>query len=696
MKWLSLSGALCMLVLAASHCGDRNGGNRLANSTSRYLREHADNPVDWFEWGPEAFQKAKAENKPLLISIGYAACHWCHVMEEESFMDTAVSRYMNENFVSIKVDREQRPDIDQIYINAAQIVSGSAGWPLNAFALPDGKPFYAGTYFPKEQWMYLLRQIRDAYEKERKAVISQADALTDGVQSFDLIDVDAAREGEADKKDFRGLFKQLDASVDRVKGGLKGAPKFPMPVVWEFALQHYFLTGDKKALEAVTITLDHLARGGIYDHVGGGFARYATDNAWKVPHFEKMLYDNAQLVSLYSHAFQLTGNPLYRDVIEETISFVHRELTDEEGGFYSSVNADSEGVEGKFYVWRADEIAASLGEENARLFIDYYNVRDSGNWEDGKNILFTNRSIEEFSQARQADPNRLKAILADYRKQLLAVRDQRIRPSTDDKVITSWNALMQMGYVDAFAATGQKEYLDRALKNADFIRQEMLRPDGSLWRSYSHGKSGVNAFLDDYALLARAWIRLYEVTFDVAWLNRARSLADYAIRNFLDQRTKMFYYTSGQSEGLVVRTMEVSDQVIPSSNSVMSEVLLLLGDYYQDASYGARATEMLARIHADRLPGAPAYHANWARVSAIAAWQPFEVAVVGKDALDKSIAMQRKYNPLANFSGGTREDLPLLENKLADGKTVIYVCRNRVCKLPVEDVAQALEQLRNF
>jgi uncharacterized protein YyaL (SSP411 family) len=347
-------------------------------------------------------------------------------------------------------------------------------------------------------------------------------------------------------------------------------------------------------------------------------------------------------------------------------------------------------------VWTSAEITTALGDENGRLFKDYFNVRDEGNWEEGKNILFAETSVPDFSRRLKTSEDKVRSSLADSRKKLLAIRDKRVRPSTDDKVITSWNALMMIGYLDAYAAIGRQEYLDRALKNARFIKQEMLRKDGSLWRNYSRGKTGVDAFLDDYALLARAWIKLYELTFDVTWLNEARSLADYAIKHFFNDDSGLFYYTPEFSEGLVVRTTELSDQVIPSSNSVMSEVLLLLGDYYQDASYSSRAASMLSRIHEERLGNAPMFHANWARVSALATWQPFEVAVVGTDAVEKSVVMQRHYHPLANFSGGVAENLPLLENKLSEGKTMIYVCRDRVCKLPVEDVAKALEQLGNF
>lgn len=667
--------------------------NRLAKASSPYLREHSDNPVDWYEWGPEALEKSKREGKPLIVSVGYAACHWCHVMEEESFMDTAVAKIMNENFVSIKVDREERPDIDQIYIAAAQLISGNTGWPLNAFALPDGKPFYAATYFTKDQWIKMLGQIVEAYKKDNYNVQRQAEALTAGIQSNDLIIPSVQNGATINQKSYQDIFTAWQSSFDFEAGGLVGSPKFPMPVVWEFLLQNHYLTGNKEALEVVFTSLNAMADGGIYDQLGGGFARYSTDAGWKIPHFEKMLYDNAQLVSLYSHAYQQSKNPTYENVIHETLEFVKNELTGTEGAFYSSINADSEGEEGTFYIWTKEEIQEALGTEKSELVIDYYNLTDSGNWEGGKNILYKKLSANDLAKKYSIPVAQLETELTDARKILLAERSKRIHPSLDDKVLTSWNALMLTGFVDAYFATGKKEYLDIALKNARFLETKMLLKDDGLSRVYKDGKSSIDAFLEDYSLLAKSYIRLYEATFDIHWLNQARSIADYAVRHFYDSKSGLFYFTSDQSESLVARRMELTDQVIPSSNSVMAEVLYRLGEYYDENSYREISQVMLAQVMDEITKNGP-YYANWASLMGVIAYQPYEVAVVGKDALAKSFSLQQNYLPTTIFMGGDEENLPLLQSKKVNDKTIIYVCRNKVCKLPVEDAAKALGQLK--
>jgi uncharacterized protein YyaL (SSP411 family) len=443
MKRFAFVLALCLQFVALTNCGQRsqnrddNGRNRLRLASSPYLQEHADNPVDWYEWGPEALERAKEENKPLIISIGYAACHWCHVMERESFMDTAVARLMNENFIAIKVDREERPDIDQIYLQAAQLVSGNSGWPLNAFALPDGRPFYAATYFPKQQWIAILQQVRKAFDDEHDNVLKQAEALTDGVKGNDLITSPADSTARYDQDTYHEAFRTGTAFFDPIKGGLAGVQKFPMPVVWEWLLQHHYLTGDEKSLSLVIKTLDQMAAGGIYDHLEGGFARYATDDLWKVPHFEKMLYDNGQLVSLYAHAFQVTGHPQYAEIVSQTLAFVEHNLLDENGGFYSSLNADSEGEEGKFYVWTAGELDAVLGPD-AALIRKFYNVTDGGNWEEGKNILYRTQEDETFARDNNLTPAAWQLLLADAKKKLYEARSRREKPSLDDKILVSW------------------------------------------------------------------------------------------------------------------------------------------------------------------------------------------------------------------------------------------------------------------
>lgn len=692
---------LIMSVLSSCDQGNKNNPsektypytNALVHCSSPYLLEHAHNPVNWYPWGEEALQKAKAENKPLIISIGYSACHWCHVMEHECYSDTEVADYMNAHFVSIKVDREERPDIDQIYMDASQLLTGSGGWPLNAFALPDGRPFYAVTYLPKAGWLDLLHQIVKIYQEEPGKVTEQADALTKGIQGQALVKQPVDTDAEKLTAVYRSLFDSVKSSIDFQYGGFGRAPKFPMPNAWELLLQFHYLTGNEKSLEAVTTTLDHMARGGIYDQLGGGFARYATDLHWRVPHFEKMLYDNAQLVSLYAHAYEITHSPLYGDVIRETLGFIAREMTDPKGGFYSSINADSQGEEGKFYVWTAAEIDSLLDDKTARLIKDYYQVTPAGNWEERKSILYHEQTDTAFAKTHDMTVEGLQAALQKGKDVLFRARAKRVRPTTDNKILTSWNALMLKGYVDAYRALGDEQYLAAALKDARFLEENMMTKDGRLWRNYMDGKADIPGMLDDYASLADAFVALYQVTFDAHWLSVARQLTSYAIAHFRDPETGLFFYTSDQSGHLVARKKEIEDNVLPSSNSVMANVLYRLGIYDDNASFVQISTEMLAQtIRA--IPSAVPYFANWAGLLGLMQWGPDEVAVMGADALEKTSEMQKHYLPMALFMGGNEENLPLLKDKLVQGQTTIYVCEDKVCKRPVTKVKEALEQLK--
>ena len=691
-----LSFCLLLSFLGCVEKGDDSSRllNRLENSASPYLREHADNPVDWYEWGPEALKKAKDENKPLVISIGYAACHWCHVMEEETFMDTAVAKFMNDNFVSIKIDREERPDIDQIYLDAAQLISGNSGWPLNAFALPDGKPFYAATYFPKATWQKLIQQISNAYKSDHANVVKQAAALTNGLRSNNAVPFSDSVSLRSEQT-LEDIFANWEKHFDQDLGGLAGSPKFPMPVVWEYALQYHYLTGDAKALDVVETTLDGILSGGIYDVLGGGFARYAVDDKWLVPHFEKMLYDNGQLVSLYSHAYQVTGNPGYAGAIEKTLQFIDDFMTSPEGGFYSSLNADSEGEEGKFYVWKKEEIDRTLDENVGDLFIEYYNVSDSGNWEKGKNILHSTMTTAEFALKKGLSKEELEGILDGAKMVLLKKRDERIPPSLDDKILTSWNALMLQGYIDAYSALNNPKYLRKALDNGDFLIQNLLQPDGRLSRTYKDGASSIDAFLEDYALLSRAFINLYQITFEVKWLEKARTMTEYAIAHFRDKETGLFYYTPADADDLILRRIETADNVIPSSNSVIADVLFLLGVYFGNDSYIEMSESMVSQILPMATTGGP-YYANWARLAGLITYKPSEVAVMGEDALVRAREMQSNYIPTAIFMGGKMENLPLLKNKLVEKRTMIYVCRNKVCKSPEENAERALAQINQY
>jgi len=529
---------------------DHKYTNKLINESSPYLLQHAHNPVDWYPWGDEALAKAKAEDKMIIISVGYAACHWCHVMEHESFEDTTVSRIMNENFINIKVDREERPDIDDVYMTACHLASGrSCGWPLNAFAMPDGRPVWAGTYFPKKDWMKVLEQFIDEKKNNPDKLKEYADQLTQGIQQQEEI---VKRDSDLNFTSNKviTIADNFLENIDYKEGGRKNPPKFPMPNNYEFLLSyHHFAnqTGKEKnkALEATKITLDKMAMGGIYDHLGGGFARYSTDNEWIVPHFEKMLYDNGQLVSLYSKAYQLTFDPLYKSVVEETLEYIKREMTNSEGGFYSSLDADTEGEEGKFYVWKKPEIDSLLNDKNlSDIFCEYYQVHKKGNWEHGNNVIYRKKSDEEVAKDYGISTTDLQSKLKKAKTILFNAREKRTRPGLDDKVLTSWNALMLKGYVDAYKALGDEEYLATALKNANFLSKNMLQSDNRLNRNYKDGKSVINAFLDDYALLTDAFIGLYQVTFDEQWLNKAKDLTQYAVEHFYDDKSEMFFYTS--------------------------------------------------------------------------------------------------------------------------------------------------------
>ncbi|MGH2552944.1 MAG: thioredoxin domain-containing protein, partial [Chitinophagaceae bacterium] len=666
--------------------------NDLIHESSPYLLQHAHNPVDWYPWGEKALQKARDENKMMIISIGYAACHWCHVMEHESFEDTVVAKLMNENFICIKVDREERPDVDQVYMTAAQLISGSGGWPLNALALPDGRPFFAGTYFPKERWMKLLQYFIEINNTRREELLKQATEITKGIHVVEHIPF------KKDDQDFsmHGLdaqFNNMKPGIDFVKGGPNRAPKFPMPANWDYLMHYYYVSGNKDAWNAVTITLDQMALGGINDQLGGGFARYSTDKNWLVPHFEKMLYDNAQLMGLYSHGYQLTKNPLYKNVVYETHEFIKRELTSPEGGFYSSLDADSEGEEGKFYVFTKDEIEKALGTE-APLFINYYNINNSGNWEHGKNILHRNESDDLFAKKNNIPVETLPKKINSAKEKLMKVRNKRVRPGLDDKILTSWNALMLKGYVQAYRAFGDDDFLKAAISNAKFLMKNLIHDNGEIFRNYKNKMSSINGLLDDYAFIISTFIELYQATFDEKWLLEADKIMGYVLEHFYDPASGMFFYTHNKYSDLIARKMELSDNVIPSSNSEMARNLFALGQFFYKDDYISKARQMLVNVK-DDVEKNIAFYSNWGMLEIDFVAPPYEIAIVGKnfEALRKE--MDKYFLPGVLLSGGNSEGrLPLLENKQAEGKTLIYVCRDKTCKLPVTDVSKAMEQIK--
>lgn len=697
-----MKNLLLLLIILLISCQNQQtnqanqitNGNHLKDESSPYLLQHAQNPVDWFPWKEEALAKAKAEDKMLIISVGYSSCHWCHVMEEESFEDEEVAKLMNKHFVCIKVDREERPDVDDVYMSACQLTSqNGCGWPLNAFALPDGRPIWAGTYFPKEDWLKILKQFIEEFEENREKLEEYATQLTKGIAIESSVVV-TNENVEFQATELEKAFQAVLAKADYKKGGRKGSPKFPMPNVYASLLRYSDFSNNENTEKALIATLDNMANGGIYDQIGGGFARYSTDENWQVPHFEKMLYDNGQLVSLYAQGYQFSKNPLYKKVVEETLTFVERELMDKNGGFYSSLDADSEGEEGKFYVWTKAEIEAVLNDETeAKIFCDYYNVRKSGNWEK-TNVLWVTTSKTDIADKHKITVEELDKIITKGKKSLLKARSKRVRPNLDDKVLTSWNALMLKGYVDAYKTFGDEKYLKTALRNANFLVKNMLQKDGRLNRNYKDGKSVINAFLDDYANLAEAFIALYEVTFDEQWLQKAKQLTDYTNVHFYNKKSNLFFYTSDLDAKLITRKMVIYDNVISSSNSVMAKNLFKLGTYFYDKKMLEQSQQIL-KTQLSNLEQNASYSANWLDLYLYQINPPFEVAILGDDCHKKRKALQQNFLPNAFFLGGQLEgSLELLNGKLVEGETKIYVCMNRSCKLPTDDVQKALELIK--
>jgi len=661
--------------------------NQLINESSPYLLQHAYNPVDWHPWGDAALSKAKTEDKLMIVSIGYAACHWCHVMEHESFEDSTVAKIMNDNFVNIKVDREERPDVDNIYMQAAYMTNGRGGWPLNAIVLPDGRPVFGGTYYRKTDWIKILNHFSTQYKDNLLKLQEDAARMEQGIKSQSNIALNLDQPEYPDSfldNTVAGWLSQIDFN----KGGPMRAPKFPMPNNWEFLLGYSHMKQNKRAQEAALITLDKMAMGGIYDHLGGGFARYSVDAEWIVPHFEKMMYDNGQLVSLYSHAYQLTKKQLYKDVVYETLEWVKREMTDANGGFYASLDADSEGEEGKFYVWNKADIESVLGTE-ASKFIQHYGVTEGGNFE-GHNILLEPIAEQESAKKLEMTTAELRAFLKKNKAPLMAERDKRIRPGLDDKILTSWNALMLKGYLDAYVAFGEEDFLKTAIKNADFLKKNVIHKNYELTRNYKNSKASIRAVLEDYATLAEAFIALYQVTFNEAWLKDAEGIVDYAAQHFFDEKSKMFYFTSDEEDQLIHRDIEWSDNVISSGNSIMAKVLFQLGTLTYNDKFVDMAKQMLDNVEGE-IGRQPRFYANWLQVVSLFNQQPYEVAIVGKNAIAKRLQFKDNYLPNTLFLGGKDEGtLALLKNKLQDGQTTIYVCQNKVCKLPVTEVDKAI------
>ena len=677
--------------------------NLLINETSPYLRQHAHNPVNWHPWGEQAFAEARRENKPILLSIGYSACHWCHVMEHESFENEDIAKLMNENFVNIKVDREERPDLDQIYMNAVQMMTHHGGWPMTVFLTPDGVPYYGGTYFPPVDrhnipgFPRVLIALAEAYRERpdevaetSASVVKELERLSTAQESAELLTQDLLDIA------YRGIIKNYDPN----NGGFGGAPKFPPAMVLEFLLRTYHRSGIDEALQIVSHTCRKMAEGGIYDQLGGGFHRYSTDSKWLVPHFEKMLYDNALLSRLYLHHYQLTQDSDARRTAEGILDYVVREMTSPQGGFYSTQDADSEGVEGKFFVWSHSEIEEILGTADARLFNDYYNVTTGGNFEEA-NILNVTRSLADVAARNKIEPAALAAVLAESRKQLFEVRERRVKPDRDEKILTAWNGMMLASFAEAGAILDRDDYTDIARRNARFVL-DTLQSDGLLLRTFKDGVAKLNGYLEDYAFLSEGLLTLYETTGEIAWLEECLTLTAKMVEEFWDDEAGGFFFTGKSHETLIVRSKDFFDNATPSGNSVAAELMLRLAALTDNDDYRRHATTILRLT----LSGMTRYPAGFGRALGALDFHlssPKEIAIAGDPHNPATRLLKRevwkRYLPnkvvceARTDQPRAGELVPLLRERDLSGDSIAYVCEHYVCKNPVTTPAELAAQL---
>jgi uncharacterized protein YyaL (SSP411 family) len=688
--------------------------NQLKNETSPYLLQHADNPVDWYPWGEQALAQARQSDKPIFLSIGYAACHWCHVMAHESFEDAATARYMNEHFVNVKVDREERPDLDSIYMNAVVAMTGQGGWPMSVFLTPEGKPFYGGTYFPKTRrhgmpaFTDVLQGIAEAWRNQRGEIEKNGAQLQTALAGGGV--PGGGAELPLDERTLELALNALAHTFDPEQGGWGGAPKFPQPMTLEFLIRIYTETRDELVLKMITLTLDKMARGGMYDHLGGGFHRYSTDDHWLVPHFEKMLYDNAQLARVYLHGYQVTGNEFYKRVTAEILNYVVREMTDPNGGFYSSQDADSEGQEGKFFVWTPEEIRSALGGStsgllivskskqevnDAALFMDAYGVTAQGNFE-GKNILHRARDTDVLAEMHRMSEDEVEHKLDAARQKLWTMREHRQKPARDDKILTGWNGLMLAAFAEAARVLKREDYRQVAVRNADFLLTHLRDENGRVKRSYNDGQARLNGYLEDYANLAEGLLALYETTFEEKYWVAARELADTILEHFSDPRGG-FFDTSDDHEELVVRPKDVQDNATPSGSAMATMVLFKLGAYTGDRRYVDAAEAAVAPLQ-PALAQAPTGFAWWLCGLEFELAPPKEIAIVGEQAEHLLAVVFGEYRPnqvVAWKRAGEESVIPLLEGREAiGGKATAYVCQKFACQMPVTE-AEALHAQLN-
>ena len=680
-----------------------NNTNRLINETSPYLLQHAHNPVDWYAWGEEALQRARQEDKPILVSIGYAACHWCHVMERESFEDIQTATLMNQYFICIKIDREERPDLDHFFMDALQATSGNGGWPLNMFLTSDGRPFYGGTYFPPQNmhnrisWKDLLVQIHGAYQKRRADIEEQANNLIEHLQKSNLLKsnngLQITQEEMFTPQQTLKIFNTIMGSADQVEGGFGHAPKFPQSYTIQYLLRYHHFTGNKESLEQATLSLKKMMRGGIYDQLGGGFCRYSTDAKWLAPHFEKMAYDNALLLLVLAEAFQLTADQEYKRVAEETIGFMQRELQSDNGGFYAALDADSEGEEGKFYTWSKKEFEQILGEDVAAIAA-LYDVTEQGNWEE-VNILHMQKSVQEWAAEIGLSEEAAMNLLSVAKAKLMACRNKRVRPATDDKIILGWNALINQALSKAGQAFGRADWIAIADQNMAFLLSSFEnKSDGRLLHTYKAGISKYPAFLDDVAYLIQALLFLYEPTGELGYLEKARTLMQYAIDSFSDEDQLFFYYTPDFQEDILVRKKDLYDGAIPSGNSIMAWNLHRLGLLFDQQEWRKRAEMMLETVK-EAAVKYPTSYGMWSNLLLELTQGTHEILVLGPEALPLGKALLSHFIPNKVFMAASEATTgyPLMEGRLSGADTLIFICRNYACSLPLTSLGEAFPLL---
>ncbi|HMK18304.1 MAG TPA: thioredoxin domain-containing protein [Chitinophagaceae bacterium] len=675
--------------------------NKLIDETSPYLLQHAHNPVNWFPWGDEALDKARKENKPILVSIGYSACHWCHVMERESFEDEETARLMNEHFINIKIDREERPDLDHIYMDAVQAMTGSGGWPLNVFLTPAMKPFYGGTYFPPKRafnrpsWQEVLLGVTEAFTQKRNEIDAQAENLTEHLLQSNAFGISSEEEINVfTKEKSNEAFENIMKNADKKWGGFGKAPKFPQSFVIQYLLRFFYTTGNKEALEQALLSIDKMIDGGIYDQVGGGFARYSTDTEWLVPHFEKMLYDNALLVSVISEAYQITNDKRYKEVIEETIQFVQRELMHPEGGFYAALDADSEGGEGKFYVWNPTEVIELL-KEDGTIFCDFFDIKPGGNWEE-KNILQRKRKEEIFCKEKKISLEELQRIVQKGKAMLFEKRSERVRPQTDDKILLGWNALMNTALCKAFAATGNESFKKLAIENMQFLLSKVSNNNTvDFFHSWKNDIAKQPAFLDDYAFLIQALIQLQEITGDTNYLEKAKAITEYVLEIFKDSATVFFFYTNINQLDVIVRKKEVYDGAQPSGNAIMADNLYRLGLYFDKSQWKEKSVQMISSL-SSAIVRYPTSFGAWACVLLEDLIGINEIVIISEESQRILTQVLKEYIPHKIIMSATEgsNSFPLLSGKEKNEEAALYLCRDYSCENPVSSISALIDLIR--